>query len=200
MADLFNEKTKKIIAGILSIALFAVTLTQNVFAENAFSEAKPEENAEVAIGELADNGLYLISETETVLEDGTIETSRLYSSNNPKLRATAGNGTFRNEKELTFSNVGHDPLKYWVQGYFSWNSSTDTATISNQVFGHGAISQNVSITNEDKQSGSNQGFTFLAGRKYAYISYGFTYVNWAGLKKDAYVYLDVNVDGQSSHN
>ena len=86
-----------------------------------------------------DSEMYLISETQTVLEDGVIETTRLYSSVNPKLRAASGSGTFKNEKELEFSNEGSTPLKYWVQGDFTWNSSKDTAVVSNVKYKHGTI-------------------------------------------------------------
>ena len=147
-----------------------------------------------------EDGLYLVSETETVLEDGTIETSRVYSSVNPRLRAVSGSGTFRNEKELTFSNADAEPFKYWVQGYFTWNSVTNTVTISNPVFGHDPVRGTCKIENEVKRYDSNQGFNFLFGRKYAYISYIFSYVNWVGLDRTCDVYLDVNVDGVSSHN
>lgn len=146
-----------------------------------------------------DSEMYLISETQTVLEDGVIETTRLYSSVNPKLRAASGSGTFKNEKELEFSNEGSTPLKYWVQGDFTWNSSKDTAVVSNVKYKHGTIPANCEILNEKKDSKSNQGATVLFGKKYAYIRYSFTFKNWPGFERQASVYLDVNVCGEANY-
>ena len=102
-----------------------------------------------------DSEMYLISETQTVLED--------------------------------------------VQGDFTWNSSKDTAVVSNVKYKHGTIPANCEILNEKKDSKSNQGATVLFGKKYAYIRYSFTFKSWAGFERQASVYLDVNVCGEANY-
>lgn len=143
--------------------------------------------------------LILLSETSTVLEDGTIMHERVYSSVNTKARGVSGSGTFRNETELEFSD-GTAPLKCWVQGVFSWNSESDYVTVTNRVYGHSTVPSKCSINNERKTYGNNQGMNFLLGRKYAYIRYTFVFENMFGFQRNVELYLDVNVDGVSSHN
>lgn len=152
-------------------------------------------NSVVSYEMAEDEELFLISETVETLEDGTIITSRSYSSVNPYLKAASGSGTFKNEKELEFSD-GSTPLKYWVKGLFKWDSDKNTATVSNKEYGHGTVSSGSKILNEKKEGDSNQG-GFGFGKKYAYLKYSFTYKNSIGAERSASVYLDVNVEGVS---
>lgn len=183
-------KVKQIIAMAL-IGLGTVFGTTSALAAADFTEAQET---------IDDTSMFLISETSETLDDGTIEITRLYSSVNPYSRAKSGSGTFKNEKELVFSNEGSTPLKYWVQGLFTWDSEKKTATVTNRVYGHGTVNSSCKIKDENKTYGNNQGNNIMLGRKYAFMRYTFTFVNVAGFERSADVYLDVNIDGVSSTN
>lgn len=178
---------------LLVFILTAIILINNisVFAEDSVLKYTG------TVTEIDDREYYLISEEKNILEDGTTIIERLYSSVDQRLRGASGSGWYRNEKEMEFSDKTPS-LIYWVEGYFNWSRDKDIATVSNVTYGHGKIGSKCKIINEEVNYNSNQGFNFLWGRKYAYAEYKFTFVNMLGFKRDASVYIDVNVDGSSA--
>lgn len=164
------RKFFKRIAAVILAAFMMICSSATAFAENG-SQLYETVNIDGI-------EMFLISE-KTSIEDGCAVTSRIFSSVNPRSRAASGSGTYRHEKELTYDN---NNLTYWVQGYFTWNETNDTATVSNVKYGYNPL-QNINAKDHNIDYGSNQGATFLFGKKYAYARYTFTAVNPVGLGK-----------------
>ncbi len=173
---------KRIIAGVLA-GVMMMTVSATVFAEKSEVWYETTENYS--------SEMFLISE-EITSEDGYKIISRTYSSVNPKIRGVSGSGIFKHEKELVYIN---HTLKYWVQGYFTWNQDKDTATVSNVDKGFSSVN-GVTVSNEKLDYKSNQGATSWFGNKYAYARYSFTATNPVGLTRTADIYIDVNVKGE----
>ncbi len=138
--------------------------------------------------------MYLVDEKITY-EENCVITERLYSSVDPNSKAASGSGTFRNEKEEQYQTTS---VTYYVEGYFTWNSTNDTATVTNVTKGYTAP-PGFTISNQNLTWGSNQGATFLFGKKYAYAQYTLTITNSIGLSRSCSVYVDVNVNGDPSY-
>lgn len=179
----------------LIVLIVPMSLTGYASADNIL----PHETTQVQ--EILEDGtmLYLISESVERVDEYTLETARIYSSINPNSETISGSGTFKYEKELEFSNEGSTPFKYWVKGTFTWNSSTHSVTVTNRIYDHDDVPANCRLENESKTHGNNQGTSILFGKKYAYLQYEFTFVNWAGFERSAKVYLKVDEEGSSSH-
>lgn len=185
------------LAGIILISsASAVAFAEEIDVQ---SESKMES---IEIAEPGEDEYYLISEKTTILEDGSVLTDRLYSTVNPMERAASGEGWFRNDKEIDFVNDSGKTLNYWVKGYFKWNSKDNEVTVSNPESGYDkktlAEFSKCEIFGETTTAKSNQGFNFLAGRKYAYVEYKFTFKNSIGSERNFSAYVDVNIDGVSS--
>jgi len=141
-----------------------------------------------------DSKMYLVDEKITY-EKNCVITERLYSSVDSDSKAASGSGTFKYEKEEQYQTTS---VTYYVQGFFTWNSTNDTATVTNVKKGYTAPS-GFTIKNQNLASGSNQGATFLFGRKYAYAQYTLTIKDSIGLTRNCSAYVDVNVDGVVSY-
>ena len=183
---------KKLVSTILAGAMFMTSVASAVFAEEISIETSSPE-----IGELCENGLYLISETETVLEDGTVVRDRYYSdvaddSISPLSVPNSGSRTVRHEKD--FVEAGELVIVVWAQAKFTWNTSADTVTISNVDYDQINYSD-ATITDKIPDYNSNQGRTGWGGYKYAYLRYTVKLTNRLFTTREYSVYIDLNVIG-----
>lgn len=168
-----------------------------------FADEISIETSSPKIGELCENGLYLISETETVLEDGIVVIDRLYSDipdSDVNLLATHGTRKFKGTKDFVEKVNKVDTLivTLTLEASFNWNTTADTVTvIESSIDPHEDVYTNVSVDDKKIEHDDNQGATFFFGYKYAYVRYTVTLKNYAGIKRD-YIYIDVNVIGVAS--
>ncbi len=161
-----------------------------------------------------DSGLYLISETETVLDDGTIVVDKFYSDSPENYittysvaAATSGTETVKHSKTFTEKSLSGkyvDLVTIWVQASFTWNSLDKTAIVDPTTIktGKDILNKNVEYKDEKTEYDSNLGFEALWAHKYAYVRYFLT-LKSTGLTHNVRtyeVYIDMNTVGQSSPN
>lgn len=185
----------------LSLALSSAMIISMLSAVSVSAEESEEDNGPE---------LYLISETETVLEDGTIVTDRYYSDS-PKSDAavcstaatTSGTETAKHEKKFSEKqNDGTiaDIVTIWVQAKFSWNSTNKTATVDTSTIKTGCTVHASGSTKKDEkiEYGSNQGSEdiFGLGHIYAYVRYRVQLTSKFSYSKVYEVYIDRNRLGE----
>lgn len=184
----------------LSLALSSMMLISMLSTAVVSAEESNEEN---------DPELYLIRETETVLEDGTIVIDRYYSDSPESdaavcsTAATSGTKTDKHEKKFIEKQADGrmaDIVTLWVQATFSWNSEAQTATVDKNTIKTGCtIHANGSTKiDEDIDSGSNQGSEdiFGWGHIYAYARYRVQLRGGYGYDRVYEVYIDRNRLGE----
>lgn len=151
---------------------------------------------------------YLIEETETELDDGTIVIDKLYSDSPnigiEQLSTASASGTNVFKHEKTFVGQDSKIICLSLQASFSWDQDTHSATIDTNSIETNYISY-VSTNKfiKDKLSyGSNMGSEdiFGAGHVYAFARYYVEIANRYQYHKVYEVYLDVNCLGTPSRN
>ncbi len=152
-----------------------------------------------------DEDFVLVSEQSYAYENGLECVSRIYLKSDEMdmcaARSTQGHMTVKAENTYTESGAGvsTDWVTMWVKGTFTWNSQADTATVSNVTYGVSPNSGRLFkvLSNPEPVHASNQGATFLFGKKYAYIEKKITMTNGDERvsKKTYTLWLDVDVTG-----
>lgn len=144
---------------------------------------------------------YTLLNVEEYFENGYKIIDRLYVEDSDLVpMATSGSRWVTHEKDIAADGGDFELLyTFYAKGYFTWNLSADTVTVSNPSGGYTSYVTNYPIVvDDDCVSASNQGNTFLAGNKYAYVRYYLTLQNQFGSRSTYEVYVDVNVRGISS--
>ena len=108
----------------------------------------------------------------------------------------SGAGTFKAEKEYTFTTYTNKPkMTYYAQGYFKWNSETGDVSVSNAKGGHSNNLKDIKFSNEKTNKGVSQyGYIF---NNFAYVNYSFTTTNIFGATKDFEVEIRVSENGNT---
>lgn len=186
----------KFLSLVLSSAIFFCSLSSVVNAYETDTESD----------------LYLISKTETVLEDGTIVVDEYYSDSPEKYistysakAVTSGTETVRHSRKFTQSATCApiDLVTVSVEAVFSWNSinktaTVDTSTIKTDYIIHG---EHLSYYSQKTDYGNNMGDEVFFGHKYAYVRYYLTLKSSINSNLNTYtVYIDMNTQGTPSRN
>lgn len=188
----------------LSLALSSMMLISMLSTAAVSAEESEEDN---------ESELYLIRETETVLEDGTIVIDRYYSDS-PELdavvystAAASGTKTDRHTKkfiEKQSDGTMADIVTIWVQATFTWNSADKSATVDKNTIKTGCTIHASGLTKIDEEItyGSNQGSEdiFGLGHIYAYARYRVQLRNTFSYDRVYEVYTDRNRLGEQKQD
>ena len=177
-----------------SVMLISMLSTAAVSAEESEEDHEPE--------------LYLISETETVLEDGTIMTQRYYYDSpdvgiDPCTLTVSSDGhTAKSEIKFSQSSTV-DLITIWVQAKFYWDSDKKEATVDSTTIKTGYTIHGQSLVYRDQKTeyANNQGSEVILGlgHKYAYVKYYVCLHSNFNTNNTTYsVYLDMNTTGTAS--
>lgn len=199
------KKFKKALAFIFSVNT-ALSISLNTYAVTSELDLSVSQN-ELSLNETEElSGFSLISQEQTIDENGFLIIDRTYVENTPSTYSTndANSGSKTVKKSRSIYNNGSTSGDLWVimwaSGKFSWNTEKDTATVTNakgwyDLYDLPSIRE---ITNTKTNYDSNQGATILGGalgNKYAYVEYILTMKNEFGATQDYKLWIDVNVKG-----